>query len=93
MPDDQLLDLLCVDRRPHRPRLAAIQQGSCPPVEPELAAFGLLGAANWVAFWYPRTEDPGARAPEEIAAALAENAVNGGCVPSAPPRSRTASRT
>lgn len=55
----------------------AIREGSCRPVEPEIAAFGLLGAANWVAFWYPRNEGPGASSPEEIAAALAENAVGG----------------
>lgn len=55
----------------------AIREGSCRPVEPEIAAFGLLGAANWVAFWYPRSEGAGSRSPEEIAAELAENAVRG----------------
>lgn len=55
----------------------AIREGSCRPVEPEIAAFGLLGAANWVAFWYPRDRGPGSKAPEEIAAQLADNAVNG----------------
>ena len=55
----------------------AIREGACRPVDPEIAAFGLLGAANWVAFWYPRSEGAGSRSPEEIAAELADNAIGG----------------
>lgn len=55
----------------------AIHEGTCRPVEPEIAAFGLLGAANWVAFWYPRSEGAGSGSPEEIAEELADNAVRG----------------
>jgi AcrR family transcriptional regulator len=55
----------------------AIREGGARPVEPEIAAFGLLGAANWAAFWYPRERGPGSRSPEEIATQLADNAVNG----------------
>jgi AcrR family transcriptional regulator len=55
----------------------AIKEGACRPVEPELAAFGLLGTANWTAFWYPRTEGPGSLSPEEVARTLTENAIAG----------------
>ena len=40
----------------------AIDEGSFRPVDPETAAFGLIGAANWVAFWYPRPSGAGAGA-------------------------------
>src|SRR5882757_745383 len=55
----------------------AIREGGARPVEPEIAAFSLLGAANWAAFWYPRDRGPGSKSPEEIATQLADNAVNG----------------
>jgi len=58
----------------------AIDEGSFRPVDPETAAFGLIGAANWVAFWYPRPSGAGARSPEAIAAEIADNAVGGLCV-------------
>ncbi len=31
------------------------REGSCRPVDTELTAFALIGTANWVAFWYPRS--------------------------------------
>lgn len=55
----------------------AIREGSFRPVDPEMAAFGLIGAANWVAFWYPRPTGSGARSPEVVAEEIAENAVGG----------------
>jgi AcrR family transcriptional regulator len=55
----------------------AIHEGSCYAEEPEIAAFGLLGVANWVAFWYPRKDGPGAGSPREIASVLAIGAVKG----------------
>jgi len=55
----------------------AIREGSCRPVEPDLAAFGLIGAANWIAFWYPRPQGSGTRGPEAVAAELADNVVGG----------------
>jgi AcrR family transcriptional regulator len=58
----------------------AIDEGSLRPVDPEMAAFGLIGAANWVAFWYPRPNGPGARSPEVIAVEIADNVVGGLCV-------------
>ena len=54
-----------------------IREGSLRPVDPEMAAFGLIGAANWVAFWYPRPSGSGARSQEVVAAEIAENAVGG----------------
>lgn len=55
----------------------AISEGSCRPVEPELAAFSLVGVSNWVAFWYPHGEGPGALEPERLASALAGIALEG----------------
>ncbi|NEA31332.1 TetR/AcrR family transcriptional regulator [Streptomyces sp. SID13031] len=55
----------------------AIKEGSCRPVDPELAAFALVGVSNWVAFWYPRPEGAGAAEPERLAASLADIALQG----------------
>jgi AcrR family transcriptional regulator len=55
----------------------AIREGSCRPVEPQLAAFSLLGVANWVAFWYPRAEGVAALVPEEVAERLTDIALEG----------------
>ena len=55
----------------------SIAAGSCRPVDPELAAFSLAGASNWVAFWYPRPEGVGSRTPREMAAGLADIALEG----------------
>jgi AcrR family transcriptional regulator len=54
-----------------------IREGSLRTTDPEMAAFGLIGAANWVAFWYPRPSGPGSRSPEVIAAEIADNVVKG----------------
>jgi AcrR family transcriptional regulator len=54
-----------------------IREGSLRTTDPEMAAFGLIGAANWVAFWYPRPNGPGSRSPEVIAAEIADNVVRG----------------
>jgi AcrR family transcriptional regulator len=55
----------------------AISEGSCRPVEPELAAFSLVGVSNWVAFWYPYGAGSGAMEPERLASALAGIALQG----------------
>jgi AcrR family transcriptional regulator len=55
----------------------AIKEGSCRPVDQELAAFALLGVSNWVAFWYPRAEGAGGLDPERLATALASIALEG----------------
>ena len=72
-------------RRARRETLAAledlisqsIKEGSCRPVDRELAAFALLGVSNWVAFWYPRPAGAGAMDPERLATALASIALEG----------------
>jgi AcrR family transcriptional regulator len=72
-------------RGARRPTLAAlttlvseaIREGNCRPVDPQLAAFSLLGVANRVAFWYPRAEGAGALAPEDVAQRLTEIALAG----------------
>ncbi|GAA4401513.1 TetR/AcrR family transcriptional regulator [Tsukamurella soli] len=54
---------------------AAKQDGSCRPVDTSLAAFALLGVANWVAFWYPpRGLD---LSPAQVADQLADIALGG----------------
>lgn len=55
----------------------AIKEGSCRPVDPELAAFALIGVSNWVAFWYPLSSGAGAEDPERLAANLADIALTG----------------
>jgi AcrR family transcriptional regulator len=55
----------------------AIREGSCRPVDPQIAAFGLIGAANWVAFWYPRPEGAASGSPDVVAAQVADNVVSG----------------
>jgi AcrR family transcriptional regulator len=55
----------------------AIKEGSCRPVDAELAAFSLLGVSNWVAFWYPRHSGAGAATPELLAAGLTDIALGG----------------
>lgn len=58
----------------------AVDEGACKPVDPELAAFALLGTCNWVAFWYPsRPESEGARArtPDQTADGLTAIAIGG----------------
>jgi AcrR family transcriptional regulator len=62
----------------------SITAGSCRAVDPELAAFSLLGAANWVAFWYPRKGGSGSQGPHEIAEALADIALGGLLEPRGP---------
>jgi AcrR family transcriptional regulator len=54
-----------------------ISAGTCRPVDPELAAFSLLGASNWVAFWYPRRDGIGSKTPRELAQSLADVALGG----------------
>ncbi|HEY5858471.1 MAG TPA: TetR/AcrR family transcriptional regulator [Aldersonia sp.] len=54
----------------------AITEGSCRPVDPELAAFSLAGVANWVAFWYPRQRS-GPSTPAQVAEQLADIALAG----------------
>lgn len=54
-----------------------ISAGTCRPIDPELAAFSLLGASNWVAFWYPRKEGIGSKTPRELARSLADVALGG----------------
>lgn len=54
-----------------------ISAGTCRPIDPELAAFSLLGASNWVAFWYPRKEGSGSKSPREVAESLADIALGG----------------
>jgi AcrR family transcriptional regulator len=63
----------------------AISEGSCRPVDPELAAFSLAGVANWVAFWYPRAESAGALPPDDVAARLADIALGGIVTDRTPP--------
>lgn len=53
----------------------AIGEGSARPVDPELAAFSLVGVANWVAFWFPRQHSTAS--PESVAAELADVALGG----------------
>jgi AcrR family transcriptional regulator len=58
----------------------AVDEGACKPVDPELAAFSLLGTSNWVAFWHTRSLGPeGARAltPEQTADGLTPIAIGG----------------
>jgi AcrR family transcriptional regulator len=55
----------------------SITEGSSRAVDPELAAFSLAGAANWVAFWYPRKDGAGAKSPREVAEGLADIALSG----------------
>jgi AcrR family transcriptional regulator len=55
----------------------AITDGSCRPVDPELAAFTLAGASNWVAFWYPRKSGAGHQSPRDLAEGLADLALEG----------------
>jgi AcrR family transcriptional regulator len=55
----------------------AISEGSCRPVDAQLAAFSLLGTCNWIAFWYPRAEGAGALTPEDVARKLADIALGG----------------
>lgn len=62
-----LKDLIC----------QAIKEGSCRPVDEELAAFALFGVSNWVAFWYPRAEGAGGLGPDRLAPALASLALEG----------------
>jgi hypothetical protein len=57
--------------------MQAIKEGSCKPVNHRLASFSLLGACNWVAFWYPQAEGLSAKSPEELADELAEMALGG----------------
>ena len=53
----------------------AIGEGTCRPVDPELAAFSLVGVANWVAFWYPRQRS--SASPADLAEQLADIALRG----------------
>ncbi|MCU1477563.1 MAG: hypothetical protein JWQ64_2256 [Subtercola sp.] len=55
----------------------SISEGACRPVDPELAAFSLLGTSNWVAFWYPRKDGLGSKSPREVAEYLADIALGG----------------
>jgi AcrR family transcriptional regulator len=55
----------------------SITEGSSRAVDPELAAFSLAGAANWVAFWYPLKDGAGSKTPREVAEALADIALKG----------------
>ncbi|TSD93633.1 TetR/AcrR family transcriptional regulator [Skermania sp. ID1734] len=54
----------------------AIGEGTCRPVDPELAAFSLVGVANWVAFWYPKQKSAPA-SPAQVAEELADIALRG----------------
>jgi AcrR family transcriptional regulator len=62
----------------------SITAGICRAVDPELAAFSLAGAANWVAFWYPRKAGAGSKSPREIAEGLADIALGGLLEPRGP---------
>ena len=53
----------------------AIGEGTCRPVDPELAAFALAGVANWVAFWYPRQGSTASA--EDVAEQISDIALNG----------------
>src|SRR5260370_32483412 len=53
----------------------SISAGSCRAVDPELAAFSLRAASNWVAFWYPRRSGAGSKSPHEVAEGLADLAL------------------
>lgn len=55
----------------------AINDGTCRPVAPELAAFSLMGISNWVAFWYPRPEGITGAPPRVMAKQLADIALGG----------------
>lgn len=51
-----------------------VAEGVFRPVEPRIAALGLLGTANWVAWWY----QPGGRYDlDQVCAELSATAVNG----------------
>lgn len=53
----------------------AIGEGTCRPVDPELAAFSLAGVANWVAFWFPKQRS--SASPQGIGEQLADIALGG----------------
>lgn len=48
-----------------------VREGMLRPVDERLAAFGLLGMCNWVAWWYQPDRTP-EQTPESIADAIAE---------------------
>jgi AcrR family transcriptional regulator len=53
----------------------AVHAGDIRPVDPDLAAFAILGMCNWVAWWY-RGHESG-RSVDEVARAFREFAVSG----------------
>jgi AcrR family transcriptional regulator len=55
---------------------AGIQTGQLRPTDERIAAFGILGMCNWVAWWYQPGREKGAD-PEQIADQLATIAVAG----------------
>lgn len=58
----------------------SMEEGACQPVNPELAAFALLGTSNWVAMWYggnPKATGVRASTPERVADELTEIAIGG----------------
>lgn len=55
----------------------AVKEGSCRPVDAELAAFSLLGVANWIAFWYPRHSGAGSATPELLVTGMVDIALGG----------------
>lgn len=55
---------------------AGVRAGEIRPVDPELAAFGLLGMCNWIATWY-RPDMPDGHSPDEVAKEFCEIAVAG----------------
>lgn len=54
----------------------AIAEGTCRPIDPELAALTLAGVSNWVAFWFPRRNSADLTA-ERVAEYLADIALRG----------------
>jgi hypothetical protein len=57
--------------------MAGIQSGAFRPVDERIAAFYVIGACNWVAWWY----QPGGQhaSPDEIADEIADMTVRGIC--------------
>src|SRR5699024_7745720 len=54
----------------------AITDGTCRPIDPDLAALTLAGVANWIAFWFPR-HNAAELTPTGVAEYLADIALSG----------------
>lgn len=64
---------------------AGVDSGDFRTVDPQLAALGILGTCNWIAWWY----EPGSsRTPEEIADGFASQIVHGVVTPDTDGRHR-----